>query len=129
MDYNIAGFPANMVAQSVTIPAGTAVSEMIATQGMSLVGLIMPAAWTAANIAFAVCVTGNANDLQQVYSNGGQPEYAVVAASHPVAFPTPDALKFPFLQILSVAGPTDNVTPVNQVAAAKLILVFSKYLS
>ena len=127
-DYNMAGNSNNLHAQQVTIASGASASEMIATQGFNLVGIIMPAAWTAADIGFAVCVTGNSNDLQQVNNQAGNPESSKAVAAKPIAFPSPDALYFPFLQILSVST-TDDTTPVTQGAARTLILLFREFLS
>ncbi len=124
----IPGYPDNLIMYQVNIAAGAASSEMIATEGYALTGIIMPAAWTAAKIGFAVCVTGNPNDLQQVYSNGGIAETCVAVAAEPIAFPVNDALFFPYLKILSVDA-TDGTTPANQVAAATLFLLLRKFLS
>lgn len=118
----------NLYYQQCTIASGASKSEMIDTQGFGLAGIIMPSAWTAANLGFAVCLTGNANDLQQVYSSAGTAESSKATASQPIAFPSPDALFFPFLQILSVST-SDSTTPVTQGAARTLLLVFRKYLS
>jgi hypothetical protein len=126
-DYPINGSPGNLFAQSVTIPSGGSLSEMIATQGKALVGLVMPSGWTAASIGYNVCLSGNTNDLQPVQSSGGFYEQCVPAAGQSIAFPSQDALYFPFLQLASVTATT--VTPVTQVEARTIILLFRNYLS
>jgi hypothetical protein len=127
MRIEIAGFPANLYLEQVTIPAGTAVSEMVATQGMALVGIIMPGTWTAAAIGFKACASGNPSNLLYVYDSGGNPITTVVSTSRHVAFPMTDALFAPYLQIASVTA--GSVTAVNQVAAAVLLLLFRRYLN
>src|SRR5262245_44501182 len=76
----------------VTIPAAGSASEMFCAQGQAIVGLIMPATWTAADIAYKACVTGRDADLQQVYDNTGQPEKTTVAAARFIAIPTSDTI-------------------------------------
>lgn len=126
-DINMAGTPGNLFARQVTIAAGTAVSEIISTQGQALVGIIMPAAWTAANIGYQTCISGRSNDLLNVYDAGGNPSQTVVSTSRHIAFPTSDAIFVPFLALTSMAAGT--VTPVNQVAAAVIILLFRNFLN
>lgn len=45
--------------QSATIAAGASESTVIDAVGSKLMGIIMPAAWTAADITFLVCDTEN----------------------------------------------------------------------
>lgn len=112
---------------SVTIPAGASVSEMISTQGEALVGVIMPAAWTAAALGYAACLSGNVADLLSVYGSGGTAMTTVAAAATHIAFPTSDSIFVPFLQIRSVTA--DTATGVAQAAAATIILLFRKFLN
>lgn len=125
-EYKIAGYPMNLDAQIVTIAAGASASEMIVTQGRALVAIQMPAAWTAASLGFKVCLTGNPADLLPVYNNGGTVVTTPAAANTYIAFPLPDAVFGPYLQITSVTAGT--TTGVNQVAAATLILLFKNFL-
>lgn len=128
-DYSMKGNPQNLIAQSVTIASGDSVSEMISAQGLALVGVVMPATWTAAAIGFKACLTGNIADLQTVYDSGGNvegtPANAVQATT--IAFPSSDALFFPFLQITSVVA--GSATPTTQGAARVLILLFRRLFS
>lgn len=123
-DYPIAGTPGNLFAQVVTIASGASASERIGTYGKALVGILMPAAWTAADIGYKTCLTGNDADLVTVYDAGGNASTTVVAASTHIAFPTSDAIFVPFLQIQSVAAGGGSTTPVPQGAARSLILLF-----
>lgn len=126
-EFKLMGFPDNLSAMSVTIPNGASVSEMIATQGRALVGIVMPAAWTAAAIGYKVCLSGNAADLLPVYDSGGNAMTTSAAASTHIAFPTSDAIFAPFLQIASVTAAT--ATGVNQGADRTLLLLFRSFLS
>jgi hypothetical protein len=121
------GAPSNLTAQSVIIPAGTAVSEVLCTEGKAVVGLIMPAAWTAASIGYKTCLSGAPVELVPVYDSGGNPITTVVAASRHVAFPQTDAIFAPYIQFASVTDKT--VTAVNQIAAATIIVLLRKYLN
>jgi hypothetical protein len=123
------GFPSNVVAIQTTIAASASISEMIPTQGMALVAIIMPGTWTAAALAFKVCTSGNKTDLQFLYNNAGGAERSLAAASETILFPVPDASFFPWLQVVSVDATAGSVTPVNQNAARTLVLLFRKYLS
>lgn len=127
MNLQISGFPANLYLEQVTIPAGTAVSEPIATQGMALVGIIMPGTWTAAALGFKACVSGNPSNLLPVYDSGGNPITCLASTSRYIAFPMTDAMFGPYLQIASVT--TATVTAVNQVAEAVILLLFRRYLN
>lgn len=126
-DYKIIGYPDNLNAISVTIPNGTAVSEMFATQGRALVGILLPAAWTAAAIGFKTCLSGNVSDLVPVYSSGGTPMTSLANASTFIAFPTSDAIFSAFLQLASVTA--DTTTGVNQGADRTIVLLFRSFLN
>lgn len=106
----------------VTIANGAAASEMVATDGKALIGVIMPTSWTAAALGFKTCISGNATDLLSVYDNAGNAETAVAAGSTHIVFPSADAILVPYLQITSVTVAT--ATPVNQGGARTLILIF-----
>ncbi len=127
-DLNIQGYPDNLRAYQVTIAAGASASEIFATQGWAIVGIEMPAAWTAANIGYKSCMSGNVDKLKQVYDNGSNPEVTQVAASHNIAIPQSDTVFAPFMQLISVST-SDGTTPVVQVAAASITLLLRKYLS
>lgn len=136
MDIQIAGFPQNLFLQSATILSGASVSEMIATQGMALIGIYTPTSgWTAANIGFKTCWNGRPNDLVNAYNSAGTLEQCLISgdaasASVSILFPAPDALFVPFLQLTSCAVASPQVaTPVAQGADRTLYLLFRRYLS
>ncbi len=130
MDYpgmSNAGWPANLNAQEVTIPINGSASEIIPTYGRALVGLIMPAAWTAAAIQYYGTISGNARELK-VLKDGTTANYlqTLVAADDWIVFPLPDAFFGTFLQLVSVIAA--SVTPVTQNAERKIILLFKNFL-
>jgi hypothetical protein len=127
-DLSIAGYPKNLRAVSLTIASGASASEMFATQGDAILGLIMPAAWTAADIAYKSCISGNTRDLQQVYDAGGSPEKCVVSAGVNVAFPQGDVIFAPFLQLISVST-ADDTTAVTQGGARTVIVLLGRFMS
>lgn len=123
------GFPTNLVPQTCTIAINASKSEYIATQGWALCGIIMPSAWTAADIGYEGCYTGRLNDMLPVYTGGGVPSTTVATASVFIAFPSQDAIFIPYLRITSVATGGGSVTPVTQAAAATITLIFRKLFS
>ena len=127
MDVPIGGYPNNLRAQKVTILNGTAVSEMIATQGDALVAIEMPGTWTAANIGIQACLSGNASKLKNVYDNAGNLQQSQAAASEFIVFPWNNAIFGPFIALTSVAAGT--TTPANQGQDTELVLLFRRFLS
>ncbi len=85
--------------------------------GMRLGGLIMPAAWTAANLTFQVSADGIAfADLHDKYDN----EIVVtVTANNAYLFDLADWITFPWLKIRSGT----SAVPVNQTASRGLTLL------
>lgn len=128
MEFALAGSPDNLRAQQVTIASGASASEMIPTQGMALIGVLMPSAWTAANIGYKACLSGRPNDLVTAYDGGGIVLQTPAAASRFLAFPLTDAIFAPFLQIVSV-DPADGTTPVNQGAERSVVLLFRRFMN
>ncbi len=127
-DFTLAGYPGPLRAISVTIPSGAAVSEMFATQGYAIVGLLMPAAWTAAALQFYGCLSGNQADLVP-YKDATTGVYmqTLVAAADLIAFPNPDAIFCPFLQLKSVTA--GGVNAVNQNADRQIIVLLRPFLT
>lgn len=115
----------NLWAYQATIPNGASASEGFNTQGRAIVGLVMPAGWTAADLAYSSSLDGAT--FQQVYDNGGNPEKTKVAASQNIAIPQSDALFFPNVKLLSVST-ADDTTPVNQGAARVITVLLKRFL-
>jgi hypothetical protein len=115
----------NLWGETVTVLAAASVSEGVPTAGRALVGVSMPAAWTAANLGFSVSLDGI--NWQVATDNGGNLEKAVVSGGKAIAFPSADALKFPFLRILSTNTNGDG-SAVVQAADRVLTLLFARFL-
>jgi hypothetical protein len=124
-DYRIAGYPDNLRAISLTILSGTAVTEMFATQGWAVLGVIIPAAWTAAVIGQKICLTGNAADLVPVI-NGSYEQTATITAASFVPIPWSDTAFAPFMALTSI---DTTGAAVNQGADRSLIVILRKYLN
>lgn len=130
-DYPIQGYPDNLRAMTVTIRSGDSVSEIFATQGYAVVGIEMPAAWTAAKLAYKSCLSGQPTKLQFLKDSGGNYEKTAVAAGINVAIPQSDTIFTSFLQLVSVDGTEAStaVTPVNQGQDVVITVILRKFLS
>ncbi len=125
-EFKLQGSPDNLYAQQVTILNGASVSEVVATQGKALVGMLMPASWTSANIGFKTCMDGNPANLKLIYGNANAPELCDPGtADRHIAFPSVDALYVPFLAIASVDG---SGVAVNQAGDRVIVLLFREFL-
>lgn len=126
-DFPIAGHPNNLRAVSVTILSGAAVSEMFATQGDAIVGILMPSAWTAAALQFYACLSGYTGDLKPL-KDATTAVYmqTLVAADDDICFPNPDAIFRPFVQLKSVTA--GGVNAVNQGADRQIIVLLRHFL-
>lgn len=109
----------NLTTKTATIAINASLSGEVDLEGFTLVSIIMPAAWTAANLTFqASDVTGGT--FQDVYDDQGVEVTVQAAASRSIGI---DLLAgalagFRFIKIRS--GTTG--TPVNQAAARTLTL-------
>jgi len=113
----------NLIIVQAKIASGQSDSEVVPTGGMALVGVLMPAVWTPAQIALKAGISKDA--LVSVYSINGQIQKASADTSRFIPFPT-DAVFAPLIQILSV---DEDGAAVEQEGARVLTLVFRKYLS
>ncbi len=126
------GWAINLFAQKCTIAASASASEVIATQGKALIGLVMPAGWTAASIqfyaAFSQVAPGADSTQLHVVKDLTTANYmqTIGAADDWIVFPLADALFAPFIQLRSVTA--GGVTPVTQNAARDIILLFRNFL-
>lgn len=113
---------------SVTIPNGTALSSEAQTGAMRLVGIIMPAAWTAAGLTFQAVVDENTGEPKVPVwgevqdSAGGDVTVAAPGAGEYMAL----ADTFPAIALgrIRVRSGTSGV-PVNQAADRTLKLVLT----
>ena len=108
----------NLVPINVTIPNGTAVTSVIDTMGFPLAGVLMPSAWTAANLTMDAAPDAAAN-VAAVYDDAGTEVTLTAAASRFIAVSPSKLSGVQFLRMRSgTAG-----TPVNQGADRALVLV------
>lgn len=112
----------NLWAVTCTIPAGANVADAFSTQGHAIVGIVMPAAWTAAVIGIEASVDSG-KTWNTAYSNVSLFEQSLAQASSFIAFPFPDKIAAPDVRLKSVDA--TNVA-VNQVAAATIIVILSR---
>lgn len=122
MTFPITETAENLWAEVVTIPAGASKSDPVCTQGHQLVGIQMPAAWTAASIGFDSSVDSLV--FQTTLDNNAGLIQEKVAASQFILIPLAHWIVVPYLRLKSVVAASD--TPTNQVAAATLILLFRR---
>jgi len=114
----------NLFEKTATIPAGAAVTEIVPTNGMSLVAIICPPAWTAAVLRANAGIGPAA--VTPVVSRDGTAQDITVTTSAYIPFPLADSVFGPYLQLRSCD--TSGVD-VNQVAAATFTLLFRKLFS
>ncbi len=98
------------------IAINTALSAALNVSGATVIGIAMPAAWTAANLTFQASVDGST--YNDVYDDAGAEYTVTAAAARYIILDPADFAGFRFLKIRS--GTTG--TPVNQVAARTLVL-------
>lgn len=101
----------------VTIANGASVSAFVDLEAQTLVGIHMPAAWTAAGLTFQVSEDGVTYD--DLYDAAGSEKTVSVAASRYIYTIPSDWVGIRFIKVRSgTAG-----TPVNQGAARTIQLV------
>lgn len=106
----------SLVTVTATIANNESLSDAINLTGYSLVAIIMPATWTAANLTFQAGATAAA--LADVYDSSG--ELAVTAAAS--RFITVSREAFVSLRHLKVRSGTTG-SPVNQAAERSITLL------
>lgn len=115
----------NTYSNSVTIASGTAVSGAAQVNGQMIDGLILPAAWTAADITFQVSLDGiTYSDLFDGYGN----QVAIAAvASRAIALPIGLLRAWDYVKLRSAAVGVP-ATPENQAADRAIVVVSRNYL-
>ena len=126
--YQLSETAENLWAETFTFLSGTAVGDGICTQGHGLVGIQMPAVWTAASINYEVSVDGG-KTWNLAYDAGGNIQQTIAEASAFICIPLSQAIFAPYLRLRSVAvaSPPGN-TPANQGQDTTLILTFKRFL-
>lgn len=103
-----------------TIAAGTALSGPVALGALTLVGISMPAAWTAAPLTFQVSPDGVT--WQELYDGAGN-EVTIQAAANQFIIPLANpSYLWRGVNLVQVRSGT-LAEPVNQVAAATINLI------
>lgn len=102
---------------SVTIANGAALSGAVKLGGATLLGIEMPAAWTAAGLTFQHSIDGT--NFFDMYDSAGSEVTLVVVAAHYVFLPPANWSGIIYLKVRSGTGGT----PVNQGAERVLKLV------
>ncbi len=126
------GFSQNLSLQKCTISAASSginqgLSEPINSAGKALVGLIMPAAWTAAAIQYYASITPNQDDFKVCKdTTTGNFLQTLVVADDWVVFPLSDAIFAPYIKLKSVTA--GGVNAVTQGAAREIYLLFRNFL-
>ncbi|MFQ5850898.1 MAG: hypothetical protein ACE5JU_09955 [Candidatus Binatia bacterium] len=110
----------NVSQRTATIAAAASLSGEIDLEGFKIIGIVMPAAWTAANLTFqAADVTGGT--FQDVFDDAGTEVTVTVAAARYIGLDAtmPELAGIRFLKIRSGT----SAVPVNQAAARTLTLI------
>jgi tryptophanyl-tRNA synthetase len=103
---------------AVTIPSGTAIMAAgVNLGGATLIGIVLPAAWTAANLTFTASVDDST--YNEVTDSAGTAVSVTAAAARYIPI---NPATLPGLQYLKVRSGTAGV-PVNQAADRILYLV------
>lgn len=111
---NTANYPE---AKAATIAAGASLSGAVDLDGCHPVGLVMPAAWTAASITFQVSLDGVT--YNNLYDSSGSEYTITTAASRRIILPPSDFAGVNYLKLRSGT----SGAPVNQVAQAVIQVV------
>lgn len=101
-------------ARSVVIASGAALSGSVDLGGGKLVGIDVPASWTAANLTLQTSADGT--DWFDAYEASGSEIVLTAAVSRHIVVPMAQTMGFRFLRVRSGTGGT----PVNQGAARTL---------
>lgn len=116
--YAIPPVPSPLTTVAVAIANGTALSDIVDLKGYSLVGIQMPAAWTAADLTFQASADGTT--FENLHVDTSDTEYTVqAAASRYIAIPLATTISVRFLKVRSGTP----AVPVNQGADRVLRLI------
>lgn len=102
---------------SVTIANAASLSDAMDLQGARLVGIRMPATWTAAGLTFQVSEDGT--NFVDLYNSAGEVAYTTAAGSRGLSFLAEDFLGWRYVKVRSGTA----ASPVNQGGARTLILI------
>jgi hypothetical protein len=107
----------NAITRTATIASGASLSDAVELDGSALVGVVMPSAWTAANLT--IQASHNDSTFNNVYDELGTEKTIIASTSRYIVLNPADFAGSDSIKIRSgTAG-----TPVNQAAARSVILV------
>jgi hypothetical protein len=104
--------------EQVTISSGGSLSPLVHLHNQRLFGILMPAAWDAANLTFQGSIDGT--NFFNVYDDSGNEVTVQAAASRLILIASP--LLYLGLQRLKIRSGT-NAAPINQTADRLLTVV------
>lgn len=104
--------------QTATIGTGASLSQQIDLGAMTLVGIVMPASWTAAGLTFQVSADGGVTWVEHYGSSGTETTFTVAASQYIAIDPT----LWRGVYSLKVRSGT-AASPVNQTGGAALTLI------
>lgn len=107
---------------TVRIASGTALSDSIDLGNGSLIGIIIPNVWTAANLTFEAYKADSTTLVNCYTSDGTELTYTAAASRWIIAKPT----DFAGIQKFKIRSGTSG-TPVNQAADRLLYLAIRRY--
>lgn len=114
------GVPNRNETATATIASGQSLSDVIDLSGRNLTGILLPAAWTAADLTFSVSIDGVT--YADLYDETG--EYAlVVGASVFSGINIAPLMGFRYLKVRSGT----SASPVNQTADRDLVLTLGDF--
>lgn len=106
-----------IVTRTATIANGASLSDAIQTDGATIVGISMPAAWTAANLTFQA--SHDDATFNNVYDEIGTEKTVIVSTDRHIVLNPVDFIGANSIKIRSgTAG-----TPVNQGAARSIVIL------
>jgi len=106
------------------IAEGTSQSDAIRKPGYKIVGIIMPAAWTAADITFLVSNDPATGFVKLVQASDEAEITSKASASEAIVFNGAIKEALALGVYVKIRSGTSG-TPVNQVAGARIIVIFS----
>ena len=111
----------NILNRSITIAAGASQSDAFDTEGTILAGIVMPSAWTAADLTL-LASTHQSGTFVPVFDDEGIEVQLTVAASRAIGVSCA-AMKLAPFRYMRVRSGT-SATPVTQAAERVLQLIF-----
>jgi len=108
-------------AKSVVIAQGASLSAELNTDGLPLAGIIMPAAWTSANLTFQAA-DKSSGTFANVYDGAGTELNVTAGASRSIGLTTSDMDALGAFQYMKIRSGTAG-TPVTQGGARTIIAI------